>query len=260
MKRRPWTNDDDLTLADLSREGRPVSFIAALLGRSLCSVYNRRDKLGLTSRRDRDLFAERIVRVRILRKRGLSDAEMAVHLGVNRRTVVDYRRFLGLPPVGRDARYRERVRKKTAEQLHKAGVSTLAELRSKRYAEVKRPLGWPLHLSMRATQILELLYRNGPMTRRQLASMMGMRWMGSRRTFRARVPGGSYTAELVRAGLVCILPRGRVVHGQGKGRSQHLYMVRMEVEPCREELPVAEPRTGSLPMTRPKGGVDGSRV
>ena len=54
-------------------------------------------------------------------------------------------------------------------------------------------------------------------------------------------PGGTYTASLMRRGLVLSLKRGAVVNGQGKGKSRDLYylgpaaLAILEAAACREQ-------------------------
>lgn len=88
--------------------------------------------------------------------------------------------------------------------------------------------GWPEDLAPREVHILEVLSASDPMTRPEIARAIGMPWIGSRRSLKGNTPGGSYLASLMRRGLVASL--GRVVRGQGRGHSLHLYTLAIDAE------------------------------
>lgn len=210
-----------------------VGDVAMRLSRSCSSVYQRANILGLSEVMCPHETARIKSRIRTWHARGWSDSEIAAKVGRDRRSVGEMRVRLGLEANGNNERRRRKVSERTKQQCEKAGVANLAEVRSESFKGVARRLGWPDHLSLRAVQILETLYQLGPMTRRQLAPAVGMRWRGSRKTFgNNRVPGGSYLAELQRAGLVIRLEKA-ITH-PGKGNHEDLYMVALEVEPCQK--------------------------
>jgi hypothetical protein len=148
-------------------------------------------------------------------------------LGSNRGTVRHWRSRLGLPPVGSRGMSAAcptcvaGVRSRTAEQCRKAGVKTLAEVRVQAFAAYATENGYPSDLPPRCVQMLNALARaGGGMTRRQLASAIGLPWRGSRRSLKSGAPGGSYLATLQRAGLVVRVGK---VRGVGKGCSVSVY-------------------------------------
>lgn len=207
--------------------------IADHLRRSVRSVYQHATKCGAAGTYDKSQIARRDKKIKQLHAKGWSASEMESLVGIGRRTINARINQMGLTPNGRNERYRKRVAQKTREQCMAAGVASLGELRAKEMKRVAHRLGWPDHLALRSVQILETLYQQGPMTRKQIAKAIGMRWVGSRKTFSTkRVPGHSYLAELQRAGLVVRL-ESAITH-KGKGNHQDLYMVALEVEPCQE--------------------------
>lgn len=236
-KRRHWT---PLESARLRRDyGRvPVEKIAASLGRTTGSVYQRAAKLRLNKSSRIDwtcLDAE----IRLLHAGGWTDAEICATLGriagrhVGREAVGARRRVLGLPHNGFSEHRRRTVAAKTKEQLDRAGVATLAELRCQAWGDAARRCGWPRDLRPRAVQILNTLFQRGPMTRRQISDAVGMPWKGSRRSLVSNDREGTYLWNLVHRGLVVRLPR--LVKGVGKGRSLHLYALALGVAPHFEQ-------------------------
>ena len=143
----------------------------------------------------------------------------------HRRAVGEYRKWMGLKTNGpRTERYRRRVRAKTAEQLAAIGVTTLADLRAMRYREFARQRGWPEDLRPREVQILDLLYEQGPNTRRGIAEGIGWNMeRGQRALLACKYGRGSYLANLMHRGLVVRM--GRVVKGDGIGKNVYLYGV-----------------------------------
>ena len=164
---------------------------------------------------------------------GCPDTEIGKELGVDRRTVCDWRRSMGLPSVLKtaigDRRYREKVRRKTAEQIELHGVQSLAEVRVLAFRKFARDCGWPEDLRPRAVQILNVLWERGGMTRRQIADAIGMPWKGSRKSLVSNDPEGSYLAHLQARGLVIALykkiPGGSQGKRKGSGGNVSLYMV-----------------------------------
>lgn len=221
-RRRPWTEAEQ---AKLERwyHSKPASEIAKLLRRTKTSVYQQARKIGLHEERD----TERINRVCELIKKynpqGWLDSEIAKVARVERRTIAEWRLKLQLPSNKGNDRHRRKVAEQTRKQVKAIGLKNLAEVRSLAFRQFAEKHGWPAHLSPRAVQIVEHLYKIGPMTKRQIAAVVGMPFRGSKKTLCSSTPGGSYLAELQRAELVIRLPRA-VDHG-GRGRQVSLYMM-----------------------------------
>lgn len=227
----PWTSKDDAFLKR-SYKRKPIAEVAARLFRSISSVYQRANKLALNERRDKDEISKRKEKIKSLIGQGLSDSEVASVVKMDRRALTEMRNRMGVSANGRSERYRKRVAEKTKKQCEEAGVKNLAEIRAKRFSEFVQSVGWP-GVSVRSAQIAEALYQRGPMTRKQICEAIGMPWRGSRKSLAtSRVPGGSYMAELQRAGLVVRL-ESAITH-RGKGNHEDLYMIGLDVEPCRK--------------------------
>jgi len=168
-----------------------------------------------------------------LARKGLCNPCIAREVGLgDRHSVARWRGRAGCPSsVGQIqcCRCKERTAEKTRRQCRDAGVRSLAEIRSLAFAKFAIDNGWPEDLRPREVQILNVLADRGvPMSRLELAEAIGMRTdrMASRGTLVLLVgngPGGTYTASLMRRGLLLKLKRGARVHGQGKGRSRDLY-------------------------------------
>lgn len=226
----PFTPREDRTI--IANWGKILaSAIAKKLGRNVRSIYNHAYRLGVGVKHDKKAIAKRKAKMVALHAKGYSGQEIADGVGLTRRTVQQHLTRMGLSANGRNERYRKRVAKRTKQQCRDAGVKNLAEVKALEVRKLASALGWPDHLSLRALQIVELLYVRGPMTRKQIAAAIGMRWMGSRKTFsNSRVPGGSYMAELLQAGLLVRL-QSAITH-KGKGNHEDVYMVGLEIEPC----------------------------
>jgi hypothetical protein len=227
----PWADKDDAFLVRTYKRKR-IGDVAAHLSRTVSSVYQRANRLGLNEHRNKLELSKRKSKIRKLLKQGLSDSEVAARVLMGRRALTEMRFRMGIPANGRSERYKRRVAKKTREQCKAAGVRNLAEIRAKRFDEFVVSLGWP-GISVRAAQIAEALYRLGPMTRKQICQAVGMPWRGSRKSLSTNsVPGGSYMAELQRAGIVVRL-ESAITH-RGKGNHEDLYMIGLDVEPCKK--------------------------
>ncbi len=206
----------------------PAADIAAKLGRTVSSVYQVADRLGVCTRQVPLLTpaTERIIRDG--HAKGWTDTTIGEQLGLDRRTLCDLRQRLGLPSNALSDWRRKRVAAKTREQLEAAGLDNLAQLRAKTFRERAREAGWPEDLRPRAVQILNALWDNGPMSRREIADAIGMPWKGSRKSLVSNDPEGSYLAHLMARGLVVSL--GRVRKGKGKGHSTQLYTLPLWIE------------------------------
>lgn len=201
--------------------------IAECLGRTERAVFRFCRRVGLSEQRQPRPGLEKHIREQ--HKLGWSDREISdawnqqhPELKVSREWVSEIRREkLQLPQNRFSTHIRQNVARKTAEQLRALGLKSLAEVKSKKYREFAARMGWPADLRPRAVQILNVLYEQGPQTRKQLAAAIGMPWKGSRKSLVSNDPEGSYLAHLIHRGLVISL--GRLVKGKGSGSSTQLY-------------------------------------
>jgi hypothetical protein len=232
-----WSDDEDAFLRRFF--GRvPASDMAQVLDRSRSSTHQRCRVLGLSRRLTptrAPAFRRRLLELHAL---GWSDAEIAVELKVERHTVGDHRALLGLPMNRFSAHVRQRVAEKTREQLEKAGLRSLAELRLRTWRERARAAGWPEDLAPQYVRILTSLYERGPQSRRQLCDSAGFTWKNG--NGRGSMCGGgrtnrnvSYLAELMRRGLVVY--SGRSFKGRGKGSSFGAYSLALPVALARSQ-------------------------
>lgn len=233
MSRRKWTAAEVALLK--CRYGTcPAEEIAAELRRPLHQVYNAANRHGLATRQ-RGLPEEFDEILRVFHDYGWSDSEIADfwclsgHI-IDRRTICDHRKRLRLPSNAFSERRRRRVAEKTREQCRRAGVGSLAEVRRQAFQRFARARGWPDDLAPRCVQMLDAMYEQGPMTRRQLAAAIGMPWKGSRKSLVGNGPGGSYLATLMRRGLVVAQKRAVKQPGKGKGKSVNLYLIPLHVK------------------------------
>ncbi len=227
MSGRRWTPEEDTRIAAWYRKV-PVRDLAASLDRSERAVYMRAIQLGVSgSRVDRTAARDR--QLRALHAKGWSDPEIAEQLGADRSTIGQWRRALGLPSNAHNARHRAKTAAATRRQCRRMGVKNMAECRQRVWADAIRATGWPEDLRIRHVQILDALYRLGPMTRRELAEAIGMPWQGTRRSLKSSDPEGSYLAHLMKRGLVVNL--GRIRRAKGRGRGVCVYSVPLHVQP-----------------------------
>ncbi len=147
--------------------------------------------------------------IRRLHADGLPDRVIALKLGMKRDSVKDIRRVrLGLPTIPDIDGKRQSVR----TQLARLGLRQ-DELRSWGFRRYARRHGWPEDLRPREVQILNVLAARGPMTARELAEAIGMRTdqvnstHGGPRLLGGNGPGGTYTASLMRRGLIVKIGR-----------------------------------------------------
>lgn len=166
--------------------------------------------------------------VRRLNAEGLPDTDIAGRLGVERHTASKHRKAMGLPSHEKGRVWRERIVAASAAQCRRAGVRSMGELRSAVFAARAVRAGWPADMPPAAVKILDALADHGPMTRPEVATATATRWLGSRKTFKAKLPGGSYFAYLVSRGYVVDL--GRVARNGGRGGNSHLYSLAADAE------------------------------
>lgn len=235
MSKRLWTAED---IAELRRlYGKcSIAEICRTLGRTENTVRQHACKFGLSKLRP-DIHGAPLDRFIVDKnKLGWSDREIAVAWGdqhnwtVCPKTVTDRRNRLGLSSNARNARYRQKIADCTREQCRTAGAANLAAVRVKLHREYAHRNGWPEDLRPRAVQILNALYDRGPMTRREIAAAVEMRWKDSQRSLRSRDQEGSYLAHLLGRGLVVAISRGHRVVGAGGGRGQNVYMIPLTVK------------------------------
>jgi hypothetical protein len=226
IDRRFWTEEERQYVRDHPADSART--IAAVLNRSVQSIRCARNWIGCPTRK-KVVYGPELDRF-VVEKHGLgwSDAEIAVAWGCERHLVGERRKRLSLPSNALSDHFRERVRMKTREQLDRMGLPTLAALRCHVFRQRARAAGWPEDLRPRAVQILNLLWENGPMTRRQIADATGMPWKGSRKSLVSNDPEGSYLAHLLNRGPVITL--GRIVKGIGRGHSTQLYSLPLSIE------------------------------
>lgn len=158
---------------------------------------------------------------------GRCDQEIAPEVGLCRSEVSRLRRQMGIPVAAEAVTLARRRGART--QLERLGLASAAELRRECLARRVRDLGWPDSVRWREAQILDALAARGPMTRREVADAVGIRWPANQRAGlgNKHVPGQNYLAHLVRLGLVLKLP-GRPAPGRGKGRSYCVYTLALD--------------------------------
>lgn len=201
---------------------------AQRLGCSVKRVWNAAKRHGLTS--DYVLLTPaRAERIRELVGLGWCNAHIAADLGGHRAVVRVWRRRLGLPAVGSRGAVascgscRAQSQEALQRQLVRAGVASLGQVRSLAHRRYAVAHGWPEDLRPRAVQILDLLWFQGPQTRREIAARLGMSWKSTRKALCSNDPGGSYLAYLMARGLVVVFPRLHRVSGRGRGYSSNVY-------------------------------------
>jgi hypothetical protein len=222
-KREFWTDEEMALLTELYLQHAAEQIAARLPGRSVKSVQQKINKLGLLKRPR--LPQDLVESVRRLHAEGLTDAAIARQLDSDRETI-HYLRYgrLKLPPNA--AAIAEAHRQAVRTQYARLGIQTVGQLRALSYRRYAAENSWPEDLRPRAVQILNLLAAAGvPLSRRQIADGIGMPWKGSRKSLTSNDQEGSYLAHLAARGLVRVLPRALTVVGQGRGHSCHLYVL-----------------------------------
>jgi hypothetical protein len=212
-----WSDASDAMLRSHYRK-HGAQWCAEQLGRSRLSIYQRAAKLGLCEHPKFTSDDELVAVIHELHPLGYTDAEIKQAASeryackVDRHRVGILRRRLGLPNNAFSSRRRSSVAERTREQLDKAGLSSLGELRKQAFDQWKRDLGWPEGLTVRAVQALELFYRHGQLTRIQLCHLMGV--SSKKRTApTSNAPGGTVLGELAQAGLIGRLRKAVAIGG-----------------------------------------------
>ena len=235
VKVRRWT-DAELSVLKDQYGWINSETVARNLNRPLKHIYNQATALGLTKTYHRVTAAEKRTIKRMV-KAGACNTHIGQAIGIDKHIVRKWRTRLGLPQLTSGGSVdscqacKERVRANTKEQCRKAGVKSLAEIRTLAFRKYARKHGWSEDIRPRGVQILNLLFMEGPKTRFEIAGKIGLRWRGSRKSLCSNDPQGSYLANLLHRGLVVVIKRGRQVTGQGKGHSVDLYAIPLGVKP-----------------------------
>jgi len=214
---------------------RPAAEIAAELGKAVRTIWNAARRLGVAKKGNKITPAGKRTLCRMARQ-GYCNRCIGRAINLGRKEVRRWRGTLGVPQLRTGGAVdscrtcKERTREGARRQLETAGLANLAEVRSEAYRRYAVENGWPANLRPREVQILNVLATRGiPMTRLELAAAIGMRTdrMGGNGTLALLAscngPGGTYTASLMRQGLLAAIKRGAHVTGRGKGRSRDLY-------------------------------------
>jgi len=230
-----WTTQEIALLRD--HYGKlSARAVARKLQRSSSSIYQQAARMGLSQRRPDIYGAEFTNFIRAKNALGWSDSSIAEAWGkihstpVNRHTIGSRRAELNLPCNKTSQHQRDKCANRTRQQCAAAGVQSLAEIRSQQFKRYACNNGWPADFPPRCVQIMNAIYEQGPMTRREMCDSIGARWNGSRRTFKAKLPGQSYPAFLARRGFLTRIRKGRRITGQGKGRSCDLYVIPLNIK------------------------------
>lgn len=245
--RRPWTASE---LATVRAWTGTTKELAEHLNRTDKAIYQCRFKLGMCECKANLAYpAGAEIAIAKLHAKGFDDADIAERLAklrrfkkrpIGRRGVGTIRARLGLPPNFRtdSAPVRKKKLLRVALQMKAMGLDRPNDLRRVAWAKFAVDRGWPAHLSPREVQIVTALYQRGPQTRKGIATLIGLPWLGSRKSMRSRGPGGCYLGNLQQYGLVVRLPRRVSVNGCGKGGSVYLYAVATNVKrgPIAEHL------------------------
>lgn len=230
---RPWTPAEDQLLKEQYGKKHTLAQLAAAIGRGRGGVWARAARLGLTPRQPDKETRETLCRlIALLHGWGWLDTEIAAQwtrfhptTPVDRRSICDLRQRLQLPSNACNERHRDQIRQRTKAQLDKAGLYSLGELRREAYKKFVCARGWPDYLRPRHAQILDLLYEQGPKTRKEIAAAIGWNLDRGQRNFLSNKYGrGSYLADLTAGGFVT-RSRYREVRGRSKGTSVYRYFI-----------------------------------
>jgi hypothetical protein len=216
-------------------------------------VYNARKRAGVARRlryvgRSLDPF------IRARHAEQWSDAEIAAEwdrlhadeLGpASREWVTERRREMGLASNAFSQRHRQRVAAKTREQLERAGLSSLAQLRNRVLRDRVAAEGWPADISWRAAQILSLIWDRGPMTKVEICKALGMPLHNgvSSKQLKGNGPGGSHVATLMQRGL--LVSFRKVVRTGRRGGNVDLYTLPFSIQRRKVVRDEQRERTGT---------------
>lgn len=211
---RPWTAYQD----DFLRMwwGRVwTKKLADLMDRDAREVSIRAFELGIAGRRPNGYVSpDEEATIRRLAAEGYSITAIGERIGINRHFVSDAMRRLGIRVNRHGPHFHDHHRAMQSKQRSTLGITNPAELRALAYRRFARERGWPEDLSPRQVQILDALYDHGPMGRRQMCELIGMRWIGRKSMSGARLPGNSYLADLLLRGVVFAIKKGFRISGE----------------------------------------------
>ena len=207
--RRPWSIEEAL-FVKRNYATMNAQEIAEQLGRCTSSVYQTASKLGLPRKAAPLLPANTRERIRKLHARKMTDQEIANKLKIDRRYVSELRSGMGLKVHG--DRLLEIRRAAVKTQWKRLGIKNRAGLRWLKYRKYAREHGLPEHIRFRAVQVAYAFARHGPMTRRQLCSVLGWKWQSVRKCgLNANDKEGTgkstYLAELMNEAIVVCMKR-----------------------------------------------------
>lgn len=200
-------------------------------GRTAIAIYRMACRLGLRKlgRHDDDLVG----RVIDLHREGKPCREIAAATGLNYHQAKNIlrRHRLKLNP-DRDAQ-----RRSIDGQRRTFGIVSGGELRRLSYRRYAKENGWPEDFLPREVQILNYLAEHGPSTLREIADAIGMRTDRRNSVHGGPVllagcnrPGakGTYTASLIKRGMIVYLRRSQSSQPKGKHRLPGFYMLSLE--------------------------------
>lgn len=234
---------EDRNFVRLNYGSMTAGEIAAAIGRPKSTIWRIAQQLGV--RKCHRHPEELVGKIAHLHAEGLNDHEIARSLTLTRDQVKAVRADrLKLPNNCVGEKRRECGRRAVATQLARFGVANMGELRSLMHARFAQANGWPAELPPRAVQILNVLAAEGPQTAKALAEKLllpaktrahriPLRWSSG--TGKARGKGGTYTAYLIRLGLVISMQRHTPTGPRGKCRLANLYMLGPAAIACLEQ-------------------------
>ena len=215
--------------AGYARQSAPA--LARRLGVPTEVIYRIVVKLGLRKHQRVKVGRAFLATLRQRNRQGWPDSEIAAELGCDRHVVSRHRQALGLPSQARGPIARQRTGAAAARQLDRLGLASMGELRVQAHRAYAVAHGWPAYLRKRAVQILDLLWQQGPKTRRELAEGVGLPWRGSRGSLKSSDPPGTYLANLMALGLV--VKWGRI--NRGGHQWETVYGLALDAVPQKED-------------------------
>jgi hypothetical protein len=225
---RRYTDEEKQLLRELYPTHTAAQIAERLHGspRAAKAVYRLACSLGLAKCPHHQ--PETVDKVRAALADGLTDADAGRRLGMTRWQVTHIRRTRLKLPKNAEAILAAQ-RRGVESQARALGVTVGGGLRKLAYRVYAAQNGWPDDLRPREVQVLNALAARGvPMTRLELAQAIGMRTdrvgaNGTLALLSGNGPGGTYTASLLRRGLLAVIKRASHVAGQGRGKSRSLY-------------------------------------
>jgi hypothetical protein len=255
-----WTDAEREMVRQLHATHSAEEISLKLFGhtRMVRSIYNLASRLGL--RKWPKWPADVQERVRALHAGGLLDREIASRVGLGRRQVAHVRKnLLGLPVHA--GRVLEIKRTLPARQALSLGIRHGGDLRRLAFRQFAVANGWPEDLRPREVQILNVLAEQGPQTMHDLAVKIGMRTdriggNGRPALLVGNGPGGTYTASLMRRGLIWQQTRYATGGPKGKNRLPNLYCLTPEAIAWREARGEQQRNPQETSDPRPVPGTD----